>query len=203
MKKHGTGKEQKRHWVITIHMNHLLPEKEEYDEHRAENLFEEFLDYVHAGSIAGLSYARGQMEIGDLTNRLHLQCYFEFSENLRELQVIKRLGLNPYSSSAAQRKWIDFRVGTKESVVKYVTKTDSRAGLEFKFGECHVTKVAPENRPKTRALMYIIQEGLTPAEIAILDPECYFTHYAAINALYNMRSRNTTIIETIVRGEEE
>lgn len=189
MQKHSTGVEQKRHWIGTIHHGHLSDG--EYDAAEAEKLFEILLDDIHEGNIVGLTFAQGQMEITS-NERLHLQLYCEFKTSLREKEVENRI----------PGRW-DFRVGDKNSVIKYMTKTPSKVGMEFKWGTMKLDKVAPENRPKTRALMYLIQDGLTPAEIAILDPECYFTHYAAINALFNMRAKNTTTIANLLGGEEE
>lgn len=200
-----TGDEQKRHWMVTIHMRRIEGIDEEYSDQRAEMLFDEYLDNLHEGKITGLTFAKGQMETTD-SGKLHLQVYCEFQTSLRAKQVATRLGLktsNLIPTRATGGHWIDYRRGTKEAACKYVSKTDSRVGLEFSWGTMKLDKVSPEARPKTRALAYLINDGLSPAEIAILDPEAYFTHYAAINALYNMREKNTILIETINRGEEE
>lgn len=173
--------------------------EDEYSDQVAELLFDEYLDWLHEGKVIGMTFAKGQMETTE-SGKLHLQVYCEFDKSLRAKQVATRLELKTSNLLAG---WIDYRRGTKEACVKYVSKTDSRVGLEFSYGVMKTEKVSPEMRPKTRALQYLINDGLSPAEIAILDPEAYFTHYAAINALYNMRSKNTTIIETILKGEEE
>jgi len=46
------------------------------------------------------------------------------------------------------------------------------------------TSSTGEPGPKARALQYVVKDGLSPAEIARLDPECYFTFHHAIKALY-------------------
>jgi len=40
-----------------------------------------------------------------------------------------------------------------------------------------------------RALHYITKEGLTPSEIAVIDPECYFTFHHSIRALWDALGR--------------
>lgn len=178
MRKHSTGKEQKRHWVGTIQLGHHDKEvRDSGDEEAQVDLLVEA--WNEAGTVPGLRYMTGQLERGKESGRIHLQVYAEFEQSLRESQVEKRI----------PGAW-DFRVGTRAEARAYPRKADTR--LEgwndvgpWEHGEWKPDRrMEADARPKARALDYIVRMGLSPREIAVIDPECYFTHHRAITELY-------------------
>lgn len=158
---------QYRHWVHTIQMGHFNSTDEEV-----------FMKRVTAAwsrleANANLRFATGQLERGE-GGKLHAQIYTEWKKAYRVSEVTKWL------PSHAER-----RTGSRDQARLYVTKAEGREKALAPIGEFRPDRESGGTiRPKQRALKYIIKDGLTPREIAQVDPECYFTHYRAIQELY-------------------
>ena len=158
---------QYRHWVHTVQCGHLDTENEEVFTAAVLQLWE-----MLEGN-ANLRYATGQLERGE-GGKLHAQIYTEWKKAYRVGEVTKWL------PSHAER-----RTGSRNQARLYVTKAEGREMALAPIGEWRPDRESGGTvRPKARALQYIIKDGLTPKEIAVMDPECYFTHYRAIQELY-------------------
>jgi hypothetical protein len=118
----------------------------------------------------------GQFERGE-TGRLHGQIYLEFEKSLRVTQVRKVIEGN----------W-ESRRGTRTQCRDYCTKSETRVEALPDYGKFRKERSAGGVQavgPKARAMDYIVRQGLSPAEIAVLDPECYFTFHHSIRALWD------------------
>lgn len=186
-------------------MGHILSkeEKDTVDVMEDAHVFYPLMDEILGGNIPGLKYAGFQIEAGEKTGRLHIQIYTEWKQSLRESEVVKRI----------PGEW-DYRAGTRAEARNYCTKAvyngEDKGRVEgpFEFGEFKPDgKMKAEDRPKARALRYLIVEGLTPSEIALVDPEAFFSHHAAILATYRALQLSTKLDEgaahTPLGGEEE
>ena len=169
--------EQKRHWMLTAYDGHLknwtdLPLS--LSDFPLEETFAE---------CKSVRYACGQLETCPDTGRLHAQLYVEFSESLRLAQVIKLFPSNA-----------EPRLGTRTDAREYCTsevyrgKPKGKVGDHFEVGHWRQDTEGRTESQKTRILRYICQEGLTPNDIAVRDPEAFFSHYRSIRALYAARS---------------
>jgi len=125
-------------------------------------------------------YACGQLERGTLTGNLHGQMYVEFNTSLRNTQVRKVLPSIATHMLTTRTKCRNYCRKASDD------KSDRVAALpelgEWRPERGEVTSNEPG--PKARALEYVVKDGLEPAEIARLDPECYFTFHHAIKALH-------------------
>lgn len=167
------GGTQKRHWVATVHFAHLG-----LDDTHGEEEFTSALREVWNGldRDTRLRYACGQLERGD-GGRLHAQVYCEFTQSLRRTQVEKVLPGH-----------LEPRTGTRQQARDYCRKADTRVAALADLGEWRAERgddgFGKGIGPKARALQMVVQEGMTPREIAAQDPEAYFTFHRAINELY-------------------
>ena len=173
--------EQKRHWLLTVHDEHLkkwtdiLPTTLELEAktNQLEQLF---------ANCKKVRYACGQLERGE-EGTLHYQLYVEFSESLRLAQVIKL-----FPSHAEPR------LGTRTDAREYCTsevyrgKPKGKVGDHFEVGHWRQDTEGRTESQKARIIRYIVAEGLQPNDIAIRDPEAFFSHYRSIRALYAARS---------------
>lgn len=168
------GAEQRRHWCGTVHLGHLESENE-------EDFFEDLEQaWAKLEKDSRVVFGCGQFERGE-SGTLHGQIYLEFSKSLRQTQVSKVINGN----------W-EPRHGTRTQCRDYHTKSESRVEALPDFGEFRAERAAGGVQavgPKARALHYITREGLTPSEIAALDPECYFTFHHSIRALWDALGR--------------
>lgn len=178
---------QYRHWCGTIHEGHLG----KFD---ADLTWEEI--FLRLTEQPGLKYASAQLEDADGT--LHLQVYTEWKKSLRLSELRKRQAAH----------W-EPRNGTRAAARKYTRKAESRVDGPWEFGEWRKDGARPKaESPKARALAYI-SDGLSPQEIAEIDPTAFFTHHRAICELYKMlarqRSRERLGIDCdqLANGDEE
>jgi len=160
--------EQKRHWMLTVHDEHLkkwttTPE-------------------AALSQCKSVRYACGQLERGE-EGTLHYQLYVEFSESLRLAQVIK---LFPSHAES--------RLGTRTDAREYCTseiyrgKPKGKEGDHFEVGHWRQDTEGRTESQKARIIRYIVAEGLQPNDIALRDPEAFFSHYRSIRALCSARS---------------
>jgi len=119
----------------------------------------------------GLKYGIAQIERSPDTGQLHIQAYTEWAQSKRRSEVYKILPSD-----------LDFRRGSRDVARDYCRKTDSRVKVLPELGEWRKEK-PPSISPKQRALSYL-RDGLSPADICAMDPECYFTHWRSINAVW-------------------
>ena len=170
---------QRRLFIHTVHKKHLGD---------AEMSDETFVDTM--GKVFGsltedqrLRYVVGQFEICPDSGRLHGQLYSEWRKSLRITDIVKVLPSHVEMKS---------KNSNRTECKAYATKEASRAkqGLIGEFGEWRpeeVKVVAPKQ--KEIALDMLVRLGLTPEEIALQAPEVYFTHYHAIQSLFNAREK--------------
>ena len=174
--------DQKRHWLHTVHAGHLgLKDGIELQEfidgmnHWCSNLM---LD-------TRLRYMCGQVEKCPETGTLHGQMYTEWTKSLRLSELIK------VAPSHAE-----YRKGTRTDARNYCTSTIYNGEDKGKladlpaFGEWREDTEGKTRKDtqKELAIHYVVNEGLTPNEIARKDPLVYFTYHYAIERLYNARS---------------
>lgn len=129
-------------------------------------------------------YVCGQVEKCPTTDRLHGQMYTEWKQSLRLSELVKAA-----PSHAEARK------GTRTDAKNYATlsvykgKDKGQMASLPAFGEWRVDKEGEtEMTQKERAIHYIVEDGLTPTEIAFRYPLVYFTHSHNIQRLYNARN---------------
>jgi hypothetical protein len=165
--------EQKRHWILTVHDEHL----KKWDiVNQLQNTIEDYFAQCKA-----VRYACGQTEACPQTGKIHQQIYVEFKDSLRLSQVVKL-----FPSHAEPR------LGTRTDAREYCSKETYNgkskgklAGSDWEVGTWRQDVEGRSQTQKQRILQYICVQGLTPADIAKLDPEAYFSHWRNIRALYN------------------
>ena len=163
---------QRRHWCHTIHFAHLgVVDGDEQAFHQA---FGEL--WVELEKDTRLRYAGGQIERGK-NGRLHAQVYTEWKASLRMNQVRKAV-----PSHAEPRE------GTRSQARDYVRKSEGRECAMPDLGEWRAERgddtFGKQEGPKQRALRLITEVGLNPWEIAVEDPDAYFTFSTAIHRLW-------------------
>ena len=177
-----TMNQQKRHWISTVWPKHIgLDELD--SEAEIIGAYQKF--WAELRLAPGLRYACGQIEQSD-TGALHIQAYTEWAQSKRLKEVYKIFPSN-----------LEFRRGSRDDARKYCTKTDSRVEGLPEIGKWRKEK-ATQPSQKNRALAYL-RQGMNPSEICAVDPECYFTHYRAIIAVYT----STLVKPLLASGEEE
>jgi len=178
--KHGpchTGRcqHQRRHWMVTVQLAHMgLDEQSEGGD--VEAALREM--WETATGDPRVTYGCGQLERG-AEGRLHGQMYLEFKTSLRNTQVRKilpgfathmrttRTNCRTYCRKAGDDE--SERVARLPDHGEWVPERGS--GIET-LG------------PKQRCLQMLVAEGLSPEEIAKIDPDAYFTFHAAIKATW-------------------
>ena len=170
---------QRRLFIHTVHKKHLG------DAEMSDETFVETMGKVFESLIVDqrLRYCVGQFEICPDSGRLHGQLYSEWRKSLRIADIVKVL------PSHVELKSKD---SNRTECKAYCSKEQTRAkwGLIGEFGEWRpeeVKVVAPKQ--KEIALDMLVRLGLTPEEIALQAPEVYFTHYHAIQSLFNAREK--------------
>ena len=161
---------QRRHWGMTIHYKHLgLDAEDNSEEEFVTAMVDWWAELIEAPA---LRYVVGQIERTE-SGRLHGQVYTEWHDKIRGRTLAKR---HPCS---VKPRWAE-----RDVCRDYHRKPETRVQSLGEAGEWREETIVGEMSPKQRALQYIIRDGLTPIEIAVLDPETYFTHHRAINELY-------------------
>lgn len=180
--------EQKRHWLLTVHDEHLK-KWEEYQarsySHPQNLVFEQLF-----AECKSVRYACGQTEACPQTGKIHQQIYVEFKDSLRLSQVVKL-----FPSHAEPR------LGTRTDAREYCSKETYNgkskgklAGSDWEVGTWRQDVEGRTQTQKQRILQYICVQGLTPADIAKSDPEAYFSHWRNIHALYNAFNDNSHMV---------
>lgn len=124
-------------------------------------------------AIPEVEYRVGQLEVSD-AGELHGQIAVKTTSSVRAVTMMRRHGGH----------WEPAR--NPGAVYNYVQKTEGR--IEF-LGEDGkkpdgVSRTEGHGSAKRRAIRMLIEEGLSPEEIAKQDPEAYFTHHRAIDRLW-------------------
>lgn len=165
-----TKKENQRsHWCGTVNPGHL-DGGTELTEADLMTAFRQAWGGVSADS--AVRYACGQIEVAS-TGTLHIQCYIEYTRSQRRSRV--KATLNGSHEP---------RFGTRAQARKYCRKSDSRIEALPEVGIWLAPKeLDKDSNPKWRALSLVTQ-GFTPVEIAVRDPEAFFTHHRAIQELH-------------------
>lgn len=163
---------QRRHWIHTIHFRHLgVVDGDEEAFHKA---FGEL--WIELEKDTRLRYAGGQIERGE-EGRLHAQVYTEWKESLRIKQVTK-----------AVPSHVEPREGTRTQARDYCRKSEGRECAMPDLGQWRAERgndtFGNNDGPKKRALRLVTERGLDPIQIAVEDPEAYFTFSTAIHRLY-------------------
>lgn len=167
----GTCKCQRRSWMCSVQLAHMGLD-ETATESEATTALGEL--WKATESDPRVRYACGQLERGEETGRLHGQMYLEFNVSVRNTQVRK-----------VMPSWATHMKTTRTKCRDYCRKAESRIAAMPELGEWRSEELKEQQAgPKARALQMLIQEGMTPAEIAVEDPEAFFTFHAAINATW-------------------
>lgn len=163
-------KQQKRFFLITLWPGHVGLNRESCSEDEFKSAVRTWWDDM---AIPEVQYRVGQLEVSD-AGELHGQIAVKTSKSVRAVTMMRRHGghWEPARNAAA--------------VYNYVQKTEGR--IEF-LGEDGVkpdgaTRTEGHGSAKRRAIRMLIEEGLSPEEIAKQDPEAYFTHHRAIDRLW-------------------
>ena len=171
--------EQKRHWLLTVHDEHLKKwnvVKDEFHDPHSCVQFEQIFAETKA-----VRYACGQTEACPQTGKIHQQIYVEFKDSLRLSQVVKL-----FPSHAEPR--LGTRTDAREYCMMETYNGKSKGKVAHSEWQCGTWRQDVEGRTMTqkkRILQYICEQGMTPVDIALQDPEAYFTHWRSIDALYN------------------
>lgn len=180
--------QQKRHWCSTAWPKHMGYEATD-DEAELIDAFESFWEELT--DAPGLKYGIAQIERSPDTGSLHIQAYTEWATSKRRSEVYK---IFPSS--------LDFRRGSRDDARDYcrskVWKGKDKGQVKRlpELGEWRKEKPAAVS-PKQRALAHL-RMGLSPAEICSIDPECYFTHWRSIKAVYE-----SSLMKPLLTGGEE
>ena len=128
----------------------------------------------------------GQFEVCPKTKRLHAQCYSEWHNSLRLSEVIKAI------PSHVEMKSKD---STRTQARDYSLKEASRVAELGSLGEWipdaeESARVGGKSRSTMSAIAVsaIVDQGMSPEQIAKEHPEVFFQHYQRILALYEWRN---------------
>ena len=180
--------QQKRHWCSTVWPKHIGYEATD-DEAELIDAFTDF--WQELTEAPGLKYGIAQIERSPDTGSLHIQAYTEWAQSKRLKEVYKILPSN-----------LDFRRGSRDDARDYcrvkVWKGKDKGQVKRlpEIGEWRKEKAVAVS-PKQRALAHL-RMGLSPAEICSVDPECYFTHWRSIKAVYE-----SLLMKPLIAGGEE
>lgn len=165
-------KVQRRHWMLTVQQAHLGL--------NGDNTVDDFVDRMEDAwrrveADPRVNYAAGQLERGEETGRLHAQVYVEFSTSLRNSQVRKLI-----DGMAEPRR------GTRTQCRDYCRKAKGRVLALPDLGEWKPErpKYITSFGPKAEALRMLVEEGMSPEQIAREAPDVYFQFHAAIRATW-------------------
>ena len=132
-----------------------------------------------------LRWFSGQLEIGK-EGRLHAQCYSEWHTSLRISEVIKAIPSH-----------VEIREGTRTQARDYTQKPD-KEGFVSDLGSQgewipdaeESARVGGKSRSTMSAIavLAIVDQGMSPEQIAREHPEVFFQHYQRIRALYEYRN---------------
>lgn len=181
---------QRRHWCGTINIGHLVGDD-------SEESFKEALAecWAKLGDDTRLAFACGQTEVGGESGRLHAQVYLEFTTSLRKTQVLKVL------NGSFEPRW-GSRTQAREYHTKSLTRVEALPDVgEFRKERSHGGET--REGPKARCLRMLTQEGLTPSDIALSDPEAYFTFHRSIHALYDALTASPAMVNWVDRAKHE
>lgn len=169
---------QRRHWVHTVHKGHLG------DDEMTDDTFAALVRVLFEGleEDTRCRWFSGQFEICPDTDRYHAQCYSEWHSSLRMSEVYKAI------PSHLEMKSKD---STRTQARDYSLKEDSRVAELGSIGEWlpdaeESARLSGGKSSKTLssvAVAAIVEEGMTPEEIALEYPKVYFQHYPRIIAL--------------------
>lgn len=177
--------DQKRHFVSTHYAGHLgLAEDASQEDfiQASERLVAE----IYEDDLC--NYVCGQVELCPTTGRLHAQIYSEWSRSFRNAELGKRHSGSYY----AAKKECASRTGGRNYCTSKTWDGKDKGQLHVlpTFGEWRNEKVTASVSLTKKAIHYLMEEGLSPPEIASLDPEVYFHHGRKICELYNMLRGN-------------
>ncbi len=168
---------QKRFFCITVNPGHLdkqwLPESKGGQGPPAlEDLKAAYRQWwVALGEYPGLQWRKGQIECSD-AGLVHIQAAIKLNDSIRAKTLRRRLG----GHFEPARNWIALK--------NYVEKTSDRMEFLGEDGEDNSgNRTEGFGSAKQRAIT-ALRDGMTPLEIARTDPDAYFTHWRAIEALW-------------------
>jgi hypothetical protein len=174
---------QKRHWVHTVNKGHLG------DEEMTDGAFTALVKVLIEGleEDTRCRWFSGQLEVGEAGN-FHAQCYSEWHTSLRISEVIKAIPSH-----------VETREGTRTQAMVY-TQNPEKEGFVSDLGS--IGEWLPDAEESARlsggksnrtlaaiSVAAIVDQGMTPEEIALEHPHAFFTHYPKILALYEYRNQ--------------
>ena len=163
-------KQKKRFFIVTLWHGHLGLDRETTPEEEYKAAIRNWWDQM---AIPEVQYRVGQMEVND-SGELHGQIAIKTKKSMRAVTLMRRHGGHWEAARNAA------------AVLNYAQKTEGR--VEF-LGEDGSKPEGPartegHGSAKRRAIRMLIEEGLSPEDIAKQDPEAYFTHHRAIDRLW-------------------
>lgn len=168
---------QVRRFSVTVWPGHLRADWKRDEDGKMPEIDREELMAAYRtwwavlGEWPNLLWRKGQVEVDDAGN-LHIQAAIRLQKSQRSSTLRRRLG-GHYEPS---RSW--------DALVRYVQKTEARVEFLGEDGELPGgTRTEGYGSAKQRAIE-ALRDGLTPTEIAISDPDAYFTHWRSIEALW-------------------
>lgn len=167
---------QLRHWFHTIHAKHL-----DLDGCSAVEVVEAFQKFWNQlQDLPGLRWLNGQVEMCPSTGNVHIQAYSEWKTSRRRSEVVKLI------PSHAEP-----RAGSREDARDYCRsktwrgKDKGQLLLLPDIGEWRKDNATQGVSPKQRAIG-MLKLGFTPEQILLSDVDAYFTHYRAIQHIYEV-----------------
>ena len=163
-------KQQRRFFLITLWPGHVGLDRESCTDDEFKSAVRTWWDEM---AIPEVAYRVGQLEVSD-AGELHGQIAVKTSKSVRAVTMMRRHGghWEPADNAAA--------------VTRYVQKTEGRIEFLGEDGSRPESSARTEGHgsAKRRAIRMLIEEGLSPEDIAKQDPEAYFTHHRAIDRLW-------------------
>ena len=187
----GMSNPQKRHWMVTIWPQHL-----DLEDCSDTEIIDAYYDYWdrHVRFAPNLLYAVAQIERSPETGNLHIQGYTEWKSSKRRNEVSKLITGH-----------LEYRKGSREDARDYCRKKIWKGKDKGQVKKLPVIgewrQAKPQSISPKQRVLNLLRLGFAPEEIMVRDPEGYFTHYRAIDHMYNTLMKAG--ISLLTSGEEE
>jgi hypothetical protein len=169
--------QQKRFFCVTVNPGHLNSEWKPVEKGGqgppdVEELKAAYRQWwVALGEYPALQWRKGQIEVSD-AGLVHIQAAIKLNASQRAHTLRERL----MGHFEPARNWVALK--------NYVQKTSDRMEFLGEDGEDNSgNRTEGFGSAKQRAIE-ALRDGMTPLEIARTDPDAYFTHWRAIEALW-------------------
>ena len=182
---------QKRFWIGTVWLGHADADLAEQDFVMDDQVIDAYRQWwAELASHPSVEFAEGQIEVGSNEN-LHIQVAVKTKDSKRWSWMAKNL-------KASWQPAINW-----DAVTNYCKKHKDR--MEY----LGVIGTKPKSRAqqggglaKLRAIRYL-KMGKTPSWIAVHDTDAYFTHWRAIDNLWERLNSTEGLSEMMAKSIEE